>query len=238
MPAFSASAPGKIILFGEHAVVYGYPAIAVPIHQIQAKVYIVADPTAPEGQIKISAPDIQFESTHSCLTADHPFARLITSFGDQVGSHTFPAMRIKIKSDIPIAAGLGSGTAVSVAMIRAMANFLGIPFSDEQISELAYKVEEIYHGNPSGIDNTVVTYAQPILFNRRDNFIGITVASPISLIIADSGIKSQTSDVVSFVRSIKDQDPERIEGIFKRIGEITNTARRIIEAGIYRFFDE
>jgi mevalonate kinase len=77
-----------------------------------------------------------------------------------------PACKIRITSTIPVAAGLGSGAAVAVALIRALGGFLGHPLQDEQVSDLAYEIERIHHGTPSGIDNSVVTYAKPIFLLR------------------------------------------------------------------------
>ncbi|MCJ7624802.1 MAG: mevalonate kinase [Anaerolineaceae bacterium] len=230
MPAISASAPGKIIIFGEHAVVYGYPAIAVPISLVKARAFVMADPTGPQGQIQIIAPDIGLSSNYKDLPAEHPFAILLSILGKQLGINRFPAMRIKIKSEIPIAAGMGSGTAVSVAIIRAVSTFLGLSLPDKQISEIAYEVEKSYHDTPSGIDNTVVAYAQPIFFIRDQPFESLIISDPFSIIIAVSGKRSRTSEVVAQVRKNRAVNKIHSDGIFERISKITRKARSIIES--------
>lgn len=230
MPAISASAPGKIILFGEHAVVYGHPAIAVPINQVKARAYVMASPTSPQGQVQIDAPDIGLLSNYEDLPAGHPLAILLSILPKQLGMNTFPALRLKIKSEIPIAAGMGSGTAVSVAIIRALSTFLGLSLPDKQISEIAYEVEKSYHGTPSGIDNTVIAYAQPIFFMRDQPFVGLKIAGPFSIIIADSGKRTQTAEVVAQVRNKRAKNKTFFDGIFQRIAKITLKARSIIES--------
>ncbi|NIR66532.1 MAG: mevalonate kinase, partial [candidate division Zixibacteria bacterium] len=130
MPAFSASAPGKIILFGEHAVVYGQPGIAVPVTQVQAKAIVQADIDAPPGRIRIQAPEIGFDSNLDELSPLHPFRAAIDLLFKHFGIESSPAFRLQIKSTIPIAAGLGSGAAVTVAILRGISAFLGHPLAD------------------------------------------------------------------------------------------------------------
>ena len=125
MPAFSVSAPGKIILFGEHAVVYGQPAIAIPVNQVKAKAIIKPDVTAPAGRVGILAPQVGLDSTLAELPANDPIALAVASTLEAVGVSQPPAFLLRITSTIPLAAGLGSGAAVSVAIIRAVSGFLG-----------------------------------------------------------------------------------------------------------------
>src|SRR4030066_1352046 len=164
MPAYSASAPGKIILFGEHAVVYGRPAIAVPILQVRAKAIVSVDPRSAPGLVIIKAPDIGLETALSDLPDNPPLAAVLWKAASAIKLSHIPACTIQITSSIPIAAGMGSGAAVLVGILGAFSDSMGHPLSDEQVSQLAYEVEIIYHGTPSGIDNTVITYANPVYF--------------------------------------------------------------------------
>jgi len=231
MPAVSVSAPAKSILFGEHAVVYGRPAIAVPVHQIQARVTVQPMPTFPSGEILLEAEGIGLRTRLANLPEDHPLALAVNGLKALIHADTTPAVGVRITSTIPVASGLGSGAAVSVALVRALANFWGRPLSDEETNALAYQVECRHHGTPSGIDNTVVTYAQPIYFVKGQPFEVLSVAEAITLVIADTGVRSPTAVAVGDVRSLWQQSPEHYEALFDRVGRITQTARPFIEHG-------
>ncbi len=229
MPAVSASAPGKIILFGEHAAVYGQPAIAAPVHQVQARAVVQANPLAPPCAIQIDAPDIELHAALDTLDGNDPLVIAIEGVRQMLGYDRLPALKIHIHATIPVAAGLGSGAAVSVALIRALAAFLGHSLSNEQVSALAYQVEKRHHGTPSGIDNTVVTYARPVYFVRGQPHELLHIARPFTLVIADTGVKSTTREVVSGVRQRWQADATAYEQRFAAIGQIVQQARRIIE---------
>ena len=231
MPSVSSSAPGKIILFGEHAVVYGQPAIAIPVHQKKAVVYILAAPTAPTGQVRILAPDIGLESELHDLPETHPFFCTFMIIQKYLDIDHFPAMKIKIKSDIPIASGLGSGTAVSVSMIRAIMQFLGKAPSNAEVSSLAFEVEKLYHGFPSGVDNSVIAYAQPIFFIRQRVVETLAVAEPLQFLVAHTGVTSKTVDVVEAVRSARDNSPAHYDSLFSEIGAVCLEAKKCLATG-------
>jgi mevalonate kinase len=231
MPAFTASAPGKIILFGEHAVVYGQPAIAVPVAQVRAKATITPNIRGKSGEVRILAPDIGFDSSLESLPPGNPIGEAVKGVTASLGVSRIPACTLKIISTIPVASGLGSGAAVSVAITRAMAGFLGHPLADEKVSALAYEIEKIHHGTPSGIDNTVVTYAQPVCFIKGETIEIFKIEKPFTIIIADTGISSPTKETVGDVRHAWQSDPLRYERLFAAIGSITQTARQSIEGG-------
>jgi len=231
MPAIIASAPGKIILFGEHAAVYHRPAIAVPVTQVKAKASIFPAIKLAPGTVKIEAPDIQLSTSLDQLGGDHPLALAIHSVFRQLAIERPPAMILQVNSTIPIAAGLGSGAAVSVAIIRALSSFLGSPLPDDVISALAYEVERIHHGNPSGIDNTVITFARPVYFIRGQIPQLFEVSRPFTLVIADTGVQSPTALVVNGVRERWQKDTQPYERWFDQIGAIADQARKVIEEG-------
>jgi mevalonate kinase len=231
MPVITATAPGKAILVGEHAVVYARPAIAVPVSQVQAKAIVFAEVQGQPGEVWIEAPNIGLSARLADLSRTNAFAYLFNSLARELSISRYPSLHLKVTSTIPIAAGLGSGAAISVATIRALTAFLGHPLSNERVSALAFEQEKLFHGTPSGIDNTVITYEQPIYFVRGQPFELVKVATPITLVIADTGIKSSTAAAVSGVRQRWQREPDTYQHLFDQIGEIAQQARRQIEDG-------
>jgi mevalonate kinase len=231
MPAISASAPGKIILFGEHAVVYGQPAIAAPVSQVQARAVVVPYPGGASGEIQVVAPEIDTSGPLESLPLDSAIARAINLTLERAGISNPPAFKVKISSTIPIAAGMGSGAAVTVVLIRAVSSFLGRPLPDDVVNEITFEIEKIYHGTPSGIDNTVVTYGMPVYFIKGEPIETFNVKVPFSVLIGDTGITSPTSVTVGQVWEAWDAQPEVYNRLFDACGEIAAQARQRIEAG-------
>ncbi|TAK12114.1 MAG: mevalonate kinase [Anaerolineae bacterium] len=231
MPNFTATAPGKVILFGDHAVVYGHPAIAVPVTQVQARATIAPGIGLPDGEIQITAPEIALESPLRDLPLDHAIKQAIELTLAALGIEHPTAFKLKITSSIPLAAGLGSGAAVSVAAARAVSAFFGHPLEDEQVNAIAFEVEKIHHGTPSGIDNTVITYAQPVYFIKGQPLETFDIRSPFTLVIGDTGIASPTSVAVGDVRKAWEADRQGYERLFAGCGDIAVRARAAIEGG-------
>lgn len=237
----TASAPGKVILFGEHAVVYGRPAIAVPVTYVQATATV--EPGEPG--IIIHALD-----THQTIAIDHagptdPLATIVrlalAHFGIQHAD-----LSIMLRSTIPIASGLGSGAAVSCAIIRALAKWaVGViprdrpgaitpdyPYIDDAtVSSLAYEVEKLHHGTPSGIDNAVIAYNQPVYFIRGQPVQTFSVARPFTVAIGNTGVASPTKIAVGDVRRNWEAAHDWYEVLFDQIGYIAAEARAAIESG-------
>ncbi|MEW6577582.1 MAG: mevalonate kinase [Chloroflexota bacterium] len=232
MVAISASAPGKIILFGEHAVVYGQPAIAAPLTTVQ--VTAAAEPGPPGSGLVIHAADLGQTVVAAQAAPDDPFFDALVHPAQLVLEHLrapMPDLRLTVRSTIPVASGLGSGAALAAAIMRVLAAALGVPLSDEALNPLVYEVEKRHHGTPSGIDNTVIVYARPVYFVRGTAPQTFSVARPFTLLVADSGQSSPTRLTVADVRRLHDADPPRLDALFARIGEIARAARRAIEAG-------
>lgn len=226
-----ASAPGKIILFGEHAVVYGRPALAVPVTQVHADVEVT---DSRDAQTWIHAPDISLHAELTSLPTDHPIASAIHNFLFACRVSPFPSLDISITSTIPVASGLGSGAAVTVALIRALSSHLSLDLPNEQINQFVYEIEKLHHGTPSGIDNTAITYARPVYFIKGQPIETFTVGAPFTLVIADTGIGALTKESVGDVRKLWEADKPRWEKVFDEVGEIVRTAKEKIEHGDWR----
>lgn len=223
-----ASAPGKIILFGEHAVVYGRPALAVPVTQVHADVDI-SESSRPG--LWIHAPAVDLHAELNTLPSDHPIASVIHNFLFLWRVSPFPNLQIEITSSIPVASGLGSGAAVTIALTRALASFFDHPITEEELNAFAYEIEKLHHGTPSGIDNTVITYARPVYFIRGNPIETFSVGKPFTIVIGDTGIRAPTRESVGDVRKLWEADRTKWESIFDEVGGVVNQARQAIERG-------
>jgi mevalonate kinase len=228
-----ATAPGKVILFGEHAVVYGRPAIAVPVSQVRARATVT--PYLGTG-IRLVAADLAIDKMLADSSTEDPLAAAVLQVKRATGIAQLPNMTISVTSELPIASGLGSGAAITAAIVRAVTQYVGLRrlATREWVSNLTYEVEKIHHGTPSGIDNTVVTYEQPVYFRRDQpkHLIEIfSVPEPLLFLVVDSGIRSSTKAVVNDVRSDWEANPVKLNALFDQCGRIVDEARTALELG-------
>jgi mevalonate kinase len=231
MPAISSSAPGKLILCGEHAVVYGQPAIALPINDVKTRCVILAKPSADPSEVLIKDHAFGLDTRLSSLNADHPIRRTVELVLAELKINHLPACEIQIHSTIPHSGGLGSSASMAVALTRALANFLGHPFDDAQVNEIAFEIEKLHHRTPSGIDNTVITYGKPVFYIKDTPIELLEITHPMVLLIADSGIKGSTAKAVDHVRKLWKASPIEFEGYFTEVGGITLNIKRLLTSG-------
>ena len=129
--------------------------------------------------------------------SDHPIASVIHNLFFLSRVSPFPSLNIKITSTIPVASGLGSGAAVTVALTRALSTHIHYPMTDEQVNAFAYEIEKLHHGTPSGIDNTVITYAKPVYFIKGQTMETLKVGRPEPSMIR-APVMTRSSESVSF----------------------------------------
>lgn len=224
-----AYASGKAILFGEHAVVYGRPAIAVPITEVQAQA--VVEDAPPSQGIRIIAQDLHRDYLLRDAPPDDPLCVTVTNTLQHLHRDLDQDITLTVSSTIPVACGLGSGAAVATAVVRALDRHFGHQLEADEVSDIVFETEKLHHGTPSGIDNTVIAFEKPVYFVRDQTLEVFQVSYPFLLVIADTGIASPTKIAVGDVRRAWQADPAKYEEIFEEIGTLTVMARQAIERG-------
>jgi len=223
------SAPAKIILFGEHAVVYGLPAIAIPLSNLRARATVEANLPAFSG-LRIVAEDLDHVIEFAQSEDDDPLTVMVRLIIDHLNLEA-PNVTIHLHSQIPVASGLGSGAAIAAVLGRAISAATQHPLSLEQLNNLVYEIEKYHHGTPSGIDNTVVVYEKPVYFRRGHALEQLIIKEPFHIIIADTGQRAPTKVAVGDVRKLYDRNPTQMQQTLDKIGAIAQQARHCIETG-------
>ena len=220
------SACGKILLLGEHAVVYGRPAIALPIPlAVEAA---VAD--GGEG-VSIVIPRWGLEQKVHANTQG--IGGILADILSQLGLAE-RNMTIEVFPNVPRAMGLGGSSALAVAVLRALNQHFALDLDDARINELAFECEKAAHGTPSGVDNTVATYGTPLIYRRENEqprFDELKLGQPLQIVVGITGKESLTAKTVARVRQAWQRYPARYEGIFDQIAGLTEAAKDALQAG-------
>ncbi len=216
---------GKVILLGEHAVVFGSHAIAAPLSRgIRARISDTKTGVRvviPRWGIEAKLFD-QVANGHSMYNA---LEQVIA--GLELSSLSFD---IEVFPDLPRSMGLGGSAALAVAVIRALSDHFQLGLDDETVNDWAFRSERVVHGTPSGIDNTVATFGQFILYHKPDIRL-LQVENPIPIVIGLSGKSGHTLQMVKAVRESRERAPQLYDNIFKQIDELTLASLSAIESG-------
>lgn len=231
MPVTTATACGKLILFGEHAVVYDSPAIAIPLTSLKVRTTVEPAIGQPQGRIHIKAAVLGVDHDLEELEKDHFIVHTLNLLFSFLGLHQFPTCRVIITSDLPIAAGLGSSAAIAISVLRAMSAFLGHPLKPQELNTLAFQSEQAVHGRPSGIDNTVITYERPIYYQRGEVIEFIQPIREFSFVIADSGVRKSTRESTSQLAQALETDPRLVQPHLDAIAELVQQSKRSFQIG-------
>jgi len=224
------AAAGKVILFGEHAVVYDRHALAIPIDRA-----VAADIEEGQHGVRLAIADWGIQQEWSAGSTGLDGAAAIVDLILRELGCTTRDIDLTVNARIPLGMGLGSSAALAVAVIRAAAKFLNMSPTDADVNELALKCETVTHGTPSGIDNHVATFAKPILFCKGDAS-GPTVVElnePLPLVVAASHTRGNTKSLVSGVRERYENNKSLYAGIFNSIDEIALAGIEALGASDY-----
>ncbi len=209
-----AFASGKVILFGEHAVVHGCPAIAAPLEKgVQAEVIPNSSSAVSvhaEGEVSPILP----EAAESC----------VRGFGIQGADVVFGG-------DLPRSVGLGSSAALSVALVRACAQAVGRTLSEAEALSRAMEVEKAFHGNPSGLDHTVSFTGRMLLFSRNAPYRALSLPGRLEAVIWVVSPRGSAKERIARIGEMARADPGRVENIFRTIRGLTEGAARDLEKG-------
>ncbi len=249
------SAPGKIILFGEHSVVYGHPAIVTAIN-LRTKC-IVTESLQNEIQLSISS-DYSLNGPSAGLKREYTMNKEQNEFIAQYSNYEQPVNpayyfitervlhlsaskkypHIHIDSEIPPGIGLGSSAANSVASLASLSAFMELELSMEKLNELAFEAERIIHGRPSGVDNTISTYGG-IQFYKEKKFSQLNIPNLSSyVVIVNSGIPRNTKTYVEKVAKLLEEDTTKYQKILEEIGKLTTIAKsNLMEGNIQKIGD-
>ena len=216
---FTVSAPGKIHLLGEHVVVYGKPALIAAIDKrLYATIKAQSSLRLRSGQAKLKS---QSEKIKISSDSDSNLInKTIEVFKNAFKLEELPNLEISISSQIPVGSGLGSSAALAVALIGVLMKAVLNIWNPAKINELAYEVEKLQHGNPSGGDNTAVTFGGLLWYRREFEFLKSIWSLPITnykippFFLIDSGRPSETTgEMVGSVKKIAADNPEEFEKI-------------------------
>ena len=208
---------GKVILLGEHSVVYGRHAIAVPVPQtIRVKVE-----DCKEGvTLMIPSWGIEYQLDKD-IEQRQSFEKPAGAILERLNLSN-KGMRIEVFPDIPRGMGLGGSAAIAVAIIRGLSNHFNLGLSDEEVNGMAFESEKIAHGNPSGIDNTMATFGQPLIYRTGEPPLveRLNINESFSLVVGFSRHEGVTAKTVRNVREGWRKNTAMYEKIFDDIDDL------------------
>ena len=219
--SFASFAPGKVILLGEHGVVYGQPALAAPLS------WGVTARGASAARCSLELPSQLRGLVRGILqTAFQRAARLCGQ----------PKIQVRLESDLPPSMGLGSSAAVSVACAKLLLNASGRSAKSSEVLRIAGEMERVFHGNPSGVDHTCSAQGRMILFRRANGGRAARVRQvrsqrPVKILVALVGNRQSTRLTVAGLAERHARWPIRYQRIFKEMGRVVEEGARAVEIG-------
>ncbi|GAA4077791.1 mevalonate kinase [Amphibacillus indicireducens] len=219
-------AHSKLILMGEHAVVYNEPAIAIPFDTLIVKAMV----KSYEGTVQFIS-DFYAGELEQMPDKMKGLAECVKSVCEQL-NQPVENFQINLESSIPIGRGLGSSAAIAVSLVRGLYNFFKKNLNRETLKRFVDLAEKYAHGTPSGIDREATTHDHPIFFQREHHVEQVKIGEPLHLVVADTG---RVGDTHASVASVKEQY-QRAEVVTRKriahLGQLTRKARQVMESGL------
>lgn len=221
---------GKVILFGEHFVVYGLPGIVSAMGNTTNA--SVDDAGAGEGIFIIDKrPETSGYKVKKKGEQDRMLDLMLKFM--KIDPREKP-LKITLEGDLKCASGKGCSAAMATAIARALSEHLDMELDDDQINEISYEGEKGSAGNPSGIDNTAATYGGLLIFRKNldagpNEIEKMDLKEPVEIVLANTGITQETKEVVADIRAKKEAEPEKYEKLFSDYMDIFNDSKNAIK---------
>ncbi|MFC7430733.1 MULTISPECIES: mevalonate kinase [unclassified Agrococcus] len=219
----TATAHAKAILVGEHSVVHGAPAIATPL-----------------DALTITATAARSRGAHSTLTTDDytgtlddapeglaPTVAAVRLAMEHV--HAAP-LDVEVRNEVPLSAGLGSSAATAAAIVRAIAGCAEVELDEPTLHALVHQAEQVAHGTPSGLDARTVVAPGPIWFQSGASR-PLPVGAPVTLVVADSGSRGSTREMVAHVQHLRRTEHEHVEQAIATLTQVVHDFADGLERG-------
>lgn len=220
-------ASGKVILLGEHAVVYGVPAIAVGIDR-GATARATARDAGP-CELVVEAWDVELREGDDGSMLARAFTALVdaTRRAMTAEGRALEPCRVEAFAELPPGGGLGCSAATGVAVARALDPRANVT----EVAERAMEWERVFHGNPSGIDAAVAARGGCVYFERGAPIVSVRPRNELVLAVGSTGLASSTKSMVDAVAARRAADPRAVEEIFDTVRALVRDARHAIESG-------
>jgi mevalonate kinase len=215
-------AHGKVILLGEHSVVYGHPALAGALGG-----GVTVETTPGRGLLRVPAWGLEVDA----LAQDPAVARAYRAIRDRLGVGLCSRYDFVVSFSVPTGAGLGSSAAMAVALARAIASAHATSASEQDLAEAAMASETVVHGKPSGLDNTVAQRGGFGIFTRARGLEPVRATQPLKLVIGHTGKDRDTKGRVARVAELVNERGDEVRARFAAIEGLVGRARAAVERG-------
>lgn len=210
----------KIILMGEHSVVYGQPAIALPLPSVQLSVTL----SSRQDNQRIIKSRYYHGSLENLPSSMIGIKKLIDTLSARFNDQE-TGWDLKIESQLPAERGMGSSAASAIAIIRAFFDYYDEPLDRTLLLQLADVEEQITHRSPSGLDAATVSSDKPLFYVKGRIGVPIEMNLDGSLVIADTGKKGATKEAILAVKDELKNNDEKAEEHIKHLGELVNQTK-------------
>ena len=230
----TVSAPGKLMLLGEHAVVYNHPCLVTAVDQrMRATVEVNDKPI-----LEINAPDVQISNYKKPMDqigqGDIPkgakfvevaVSNILSRFRNKFGMTEKNGLKITTTSEFSSQFGFGSSSASTVCTIKAISELLGLNLSQEEIFDLSYKTVLDIQGKGSGFDVAAAVYGGILYYVTGGKVIEPLKIDSLPLIVGYSGVKADTVTLINKVKESFAKRQDRLNEIYNNIEDLVNSAR-------------